>query len=216
MDKVCIDLLREFFGDFKDIIVLGSSSLEEIEVPFQIRAMQFFKFAENDLNSKYEHNLINSLSNIKRAIDCQMDTLLIAFGLYRKSKTEEWSFPRKLEVLNNLGIITPRILGKINQKRNFLEHEYRKPTKEEVEDALDVAALFLAYTKKFIQVWNDVELEKEDSSESFSLENHYAQNKIILKAYLDGKLRETIEITTNEGEYLEYLKFYVCALNKAR
>ncbi len=114
--------------------------------------MQFFKFAENDLNSKYEHNLINSLSNIKRAIDCQMDTLLFAFGLYKKSKKEEWNFPRKLEVLNNLGIITPRILGKINQKRNFLEHEYRKPTKEEVEDALDVAALFLAYTQKFLCV----------------------------------------------------------------
>ncbi len=60
-----------------------------------------------------------------------------------------------------------------------------------------------------------MEVSKKDSSESISFENRYAQNKIVLKAYLDGKFRE-MEITTNEGEYLEYLRFYVFALNRAR
>ncbi len=52
--------------------------------------------------------------------------------------------------MNSIGIISPEILKKINRKRNFLEHEYIYPSKEEVEDALDVAKLFVAYTNKYL------------------------------------------------------------------
>jgi hypothetical protein len=41
-------------------------------------------------------------------------------------------------------------LNKINKKRNLLEHEYKNPSIEEVEDALDVAILFINYTNKYI------------------------------------------------------------------
>ena len=48
------------------------------------------------------------------------------------------------------GIASPRILNKVNKSRNLLEHEYRKPKKDQVEDAIDAVTLFTKYTEKFL------------------------------------------------------------------
>jgi len=89
---------------------------------------------------------INALGNAKRAIECRIDTLLYNYCLHKKSEKEGWFFPKKIEVLRELGIAAPNILKKINKKRNELEHQYVKPTKGDVEDAIDVAELFLNAT----------------------------------------------------------------------
>ena len=89
------------------------------------------------------------ISNGKRAIENRMDSIFYKFGYFKLSK--KWNFPDKIERLNELNIIAPRILIKINKVRNFLEHEYKIPKKEEAEDALDVAILFLESTKIFVR-----------------------------------------------------------------
>lgn len=42
-------------------------------------------------------------------------------------------FPHKVDYLNEVGVFSPNISKKINQKRNLLEHEYSNPTKEEID-----------------------------------------------------------------------------------
>jgi hypothetical protein len=49
-----------------------------------------------------------------------------------------------MSVLTEIGVVAPRIVTKVVHARNYLEHEYRKPGKEQVEDAVDVATLFVA------------------------------------------------------------------------
>jgi len=49
-----------------------------------------------------------------------------------------------------MGITSPNILKKINGVRNLLEHEYKYPSKEKVEDAIDVTELFLSATERMI------------------------------------------------------------------
>ena len=68
----------------------------------------------------------------------------------KKSEKEGWNFPKKVQVLQQLGIVAPKILKKINKKRNELEHQYVKPNEGDVNDALDVATLFLAYTDELV------------------------------------------------------------------
>lgn len=91
--------------------------------------------------------IINSLSNTKRAIDSQLDSLLVGFGL--SERANKWNFPTKVNYLNNVGILSG-ILTKINKKRNLLEHEYKNPSIEEVKDALGVAKFFISYTDKYL------------------------------------------------------------------
>lgn len=117
---------------------------------YDICAKDFLDFAMEDSKGGDLRCMVNALGNVKRAIECRVDTILYSYCLYKKSEAEKWSFPKKIEILEHLGIIAPRILKKINRKRNELEHQYIEPTRDEVEDALDVAILFLAYTERFV------------------------------------------------------------------
>jgi hypothetical protein len=105
---------------------------------FDFQANEFIQFAETDLEQGTEQGLVNALSNAKRAIDCQIDTVLGCFGLLSRR-----NFPEKIKVLGELGIITPRIVRKVVKARNYLEHEFVKPEREQVEDAVDIAKLFV-------------------------------------------------------------------------
>lgn len=116
-----------------------------LEYELEIKANEFIKFAELDLQQNTDHGLVNALSNAKRAIDCQVDTILGCFGLLSRR-----SFPQKLEILHEMGIVTPRIVNKVVKARNYLEHEFKKPENEQVEDAVDIATLFVISLEKAI------------------------------------------------------------------
>ncbi len=106
---------------------------------FGISANEFIKYAESDLQQGTVHGLVNALSNAKRAIDCQIDTVLGCFGLLSRC-----NYPKKIEILRKLDIVTPRIVNKVVKARNYLEHEFKQPDLEFVEDAVDIANLFIA------------------------------------------------------------------------
>ncbi|RPJ74972.1 MAG: hypothetical protein EHM20_09715 [Alphaproteobacteria bacterium] len=106
---------------------------------FNIQAREFMKYAETDLEQGTTQGLVNALSNAKRAVDCQVDTVLGCFGLLSRR-----NFSEKIKALGQLGIVTPRIVSKVVRARNYLEHEFIKPTREQVEDAVDVAYLFIS------------------------------------------------------------------------
>ncbi|AIO49442.1 hypothetical protein DM44_758 [Burkholderia cepacia] len=104
----------------------------------------YLTFAEKDLRLGGPRGLVNSLANSKRAIDCQIFGVLHALGL-----SEPRNFPDRLERLKALGLLAPRVVKKIAQLRNVLEHQYYKPTLDEVEDALDIATLFLGTLRPY-------------------------------------------------------------------
>lgn len=113
---------------------------------FDIEAEDFLEFAKKDSEGQDLRSCVNALGNVKRAIECRIDSILFAYCLHKKSEKEGWDFPKKIEIIERLGIVAPSILKRINKKRNELEHRYVKPTPEEVADGRDVAKLFLAYT----------------------------------------------------------------------
>jgi hypothetical protein len=117
---------------------------------FEIDAKDFLEFAKEDSKGADLRSCVNALGNVKRAIECRIDSILYVYCLHKKSEKEKWDFPKKIEIIEQLGIVAPDILRKINKKRNELEHRYVKPTKEEVNDGRDVAKLFLAYTSGLV------------------------------------------------------------------
>ncbi|MCD4843133.1 MAG: hypothetical protein K8R25_01470, partial [Methanosarcinales archaeon] len=134
-------------NDFGNI-EFDSWSVRSIESPFDLNAEDFLKFAEEDIEGIEAKDRINALGNIKRAIENRVDLLHYAFGF--RNVRENGDFPTKLERLNELNIVAPRILRKINKIRNLLEHQYKLPDKEEIEDAVDIGILFIEYSNKFI------------------------------------------------------------------
>jgi len=201
----------------------SATILDVFETPFDTKPEEFLKFAEDDLRIGESKGQYNSLSNVKRAIDCQMDSILLRFCLYEISKSEKWNFPKKIDVLNKLGIISPRILQKINAKRNSLEHEYKKPTREDVEDAIDVATLFVHYTNKFLfNTPTELEISKEDEDDEFYLKVELKTNERKMKIRcnkIEGhsssdKVLWNIELLSNSEEFHEYLKWFLTSSEK--
>lgn len=124
---------------------------------FDINQYEFLEFAKNDFKNGDRQGLINSLSNSKRAIDCQVDKILLFFGINSK-KWNLRNFPSKVKLLQDIGIITPRIVEKVIRTRNILEHEYKCPKKEEVENAIDIATLFIESSNGRLNILNDLEI----------------------------------------------------------
>jgi hypothetical protein len=94
----------------------------------------FLQYAKCDLESDLAHRHVNALSNVKRALDCQLDcvrqALLGEKEISRRRKKAWGSLPRKVEALQTAGILAPPVLKKINHVRNVLEHEFQRPTPE--------------------------------------------------------------------------------------
>ena len=127
------------------------------------------------------HSLTDALSNCKRAINYQVDTILHCLGLLeniRKSKKPRYTFPKKIELLNLIGVAAPPILNKINALRNKIEHEWIIPEQNNVEDAIDVAELFFYATNKFTKLFiTGMGVEGEDI-DNFDL--YYESNRFII------------------------------------
>jgi hypothetical protein len=112
---------------------------------------QFLAQAEVDLATGGDAGGLNAVTNAKRAIVSQMDQILLTFG-YASTR---WKMPRKIETLKSLGVVVPRILRKVSSARNFLEHEYRLPTQEQIEEAVDLATLFVAAARHPMEPFAD-------------------------------------------------------------
>ena len=213
MEDFSIKSLNEFICKSKGIH-LDSWDSKDIDTPFEIKPKQFLKFAERDLNNELEHHLVNALSNIKRSIDCQLDSLLCGFGLFDYSKKKRWNFPTKVVQLNKLGLISPRILDKINKKRNLLEHDYKNPKKEDVEDALDVATLFIAYTEKFLfSAITECSPASDIEYSHLEVKLNYKEGEIVFYE-LESKNNKLIQnikkkVSSDSDEYIAYLKWFI-------
>jgi hypothetical protein len=124
---------------------------------FPIMPDEFIAFAKADLQLGNARGLVNALSNAKRAIDCQADVFILATGLNPQELGRQLGQtgitlladgrrtdgPLKFRLLQTLGVATPAIVARMRKLRNALEHDYRKPRRNEVNDAIDVAELFV-------------------------------------------------------------------------
>ncbi|MFH1079627.1 MAG: hypothetical protein V1766_05115 [Pseudomonadota bacterium] len=164
-------------------------------ITFDLMPGQLIQFAEEDLSSKKPGYLVNALTNIKRALDCQIELIIFEHGYGKQLREKQWRFPRKIAFLQDNRIIAPRILEKINKTRNMLEHEFKSPTLEQVEDAFDVVLLFIGYTENLHRVPDSITIGF-DPSTTIAFKVEFEKKNLIFKVYDDGKCTCTYQ----EGE----------------
>ena len=137
LQTTATNLLRLLSLDLDNIDIEWQGGMH-LDYTFELNPEDFIGFAEEDLKSGDIHGLVNSLSNSKRAIDCQISKTLQCFGISTNK-----NFPKKMEMLQKMGIVAPRIVRKVTRARNYLEHDFKTPEQEQVEDAIDIAILFV-------------------------------------------------------------------------
>lgn len=206
MDKV-LALIKD------ENAVWGSRGHSLIKCPFDVTPMEYIQYAEEDSLELSAKGCINAFSNAKRAMDSQIDMLLIAFVLNNLAAKKNWNIPRKLEVLNKLGIVAPRILAKFNKFRNLVEHDFVKPEQEKVEDFIDVVLLFIESTKLYlVDFLDDAEIEVEDKFDYWLGVVIDRESEIVNISYSNTK----IELKPNNEHYIEFMKYYVAVAYRHR
>ena len=128
---------------------------------FQIASRDFLMFSNEDFKSGGVRGLVNALTNAKRAIDCQTDTVLKSFGydptepfneiVSKYIRQYQVKFGKldtilKLKLLQSLDVAPSVLVSTIRNLRNLLEHQYLLPKENEVREALELANLFIGAT----------------------------------------------------------------------
>ena len=178
-----------------------------MNIPFDLLPDDFLNRAEGHLK---QGNLEDSLANSKRAIECQIDCLLYSFGLFQLSKKRRLNFPRKIEIISDLGITSPRILQKVNILRNKLEHEYKKPKLDEVEDAFDIGLLFSKYVERYWKKYRvnvGIEFYKEDKWMGADIDPE--GGFVIIVNGIGWEEPFEFSMSSSDNLYLDFLKDYL-------
>ena len=118
-------------------------------------------------------------------------------------------FPKKIEIIKELGILAPRVLLKLNKTRNLMEHHFAKPTNEQVEDFVDIVGLFIASTDKYIYNFpDDLQIESYSPEQDFwlTIQNDYKNEKIIISISNIEAPNNSISFTSRDEQYPRLLK----------
>lgn len=209
-EDITLEEILEFVKDGVNVDV--DEPILRWQSPYEIKPREFLESAECDLRQDYDHHLLNALSNAKRAITCQIDNLICMMALTDRSSKERWNFPRKIEILNRAEIISPPILSKVNRRRNLLEHEYRRPTAEEVEDAIGVAQLFISSTDRYLVGGiGRVAFYSDDGDHEIELRLDYEKRVISIEAQRGDETRRKRCVSPDSEEYVGFLAIMVGA-----
>lgn len=199
----------------------SSSILDSDPDRFEINPQEFLEYANQDIELSNNHGYINAISNVKRSIECQSDIIHFSFGIpYNKL-----DFPTKIKNLNKMGISPSVILRNINKIRVNLEHFYKIPDRNRVEEAIEIAQLFLDVTTLSLNnFWDGYiiedkevipENEHSDSTRIYnalkvSYEYEKTDKKFTLIYFKKGNIIDKINISVNDGDdYFELIKLSI-------
>lgn len=142
-------LIKTFFSNLFDLSIGGFSSGTAC-YPFDEAPLAFLNYAENELDENNPPKLANALAHAERALASQLDYFFLSYGLTEYAKVNKWGNGRKIVLLGDLGVVPDRILHKVNEARNHLEHRYQLPTYTTAVNAIDIVGIFLAATDMFL------------------------------------------------------------------
>ncbi len=187
----------------------------QIEPELEILPGDFIEYAEQDLLKKDNRSMINALSNAKRAIDCKTDMIMQSLRIPLKKLKMN-----KFEVLNELGILAPRIIEKIRKARNILEHEYKLPSYDVVSDAIDIAILYDAAAQQLFRSFPEMvhlvnigaKCGTDGNLYSDEIKIYFKNNGYEMRGIKDNNnLDQNIVISINDEMYYLITKVYVTA-----
>lgn len=171
------------------------SILENLEIPldngtgivgeipeFDYYALDYLDFAELNLARNAEaitdrdrdNELISCVSNLKRAIDCQIECFLCLWGLRDEVRKRNLGLDKKLTFLADIGIMSSRTISRFTTLRNRIEHDFQRPIVSDLESLFDLVTAVVAIlrmTSNFMRqiafgFWDN---ESEDKESLFEI-----------------------------------------------
>lgn len=215
-----LELIKDVLKiDFASTIIETDSGTS-VDCPFEFSARDFLRFSKLDFKSKDDKGDINALTNAKRAIDCQIDSALNLFGIsfdkipieseaiINLTEFHDNDLPYKLKLISALDFAPSGLISKTRALRNKLEHYYQKPKRKEINEAIELAELFVLSIENRIKMIADhfIITDRKNYKKSWSYNHRFEVNydsdkkEISLSFYDDKKLIELKTYNQNDEE----------------
>ena len=170
----------KYFLEFPDS---KCSILDNDPQVFEIGPEEFLEYAIRDFEVGDNRGFINALTNVKRAIECQSDIIHYSLGI----PYEKLNFPTKIDNIQKMGISPSVILKHINNIRVDLEHFYKIPDLNRVEDAIQIADLFLSVTTLTLNnFWDSFNILNIDGEKRYILQERDESSGLGFRFINDG------------------------------
>lgn len=137
--------LKAFIREYIEYFDYDGGTGANLDFPdFELLPHSFLEFADKELAQKeVEQHLINSITHLKRAAECQIDTFLYVCNLYKIVNKSNLGFDAKLKFLKDVQVFNSRTLSRFNTIRNKIEHEYAIPQIEDIEVYHDLVSALI-------------------------------------------------------------------------
>ncbi|MGP3791724.1 hypothetical protein [Pseudomonas sp. B392_1p] len=154
--------VRAFLKEHVYNLSVSGSSGHIVDLPeYEIHPREFLEFAEAELKDlSSNQSIVNCISNLKRAIDCQIDIFLFSLNLLSIYKKRKLGIDKKLGFIERCGMFSKYSLSRINTIRNRLEHDYQIPKIDDIYIYFDIVTAFISVLEVQLLIGgNDGELE---------------------------------------------------------
>lgn len=230
MKPTFLQLLNDLKIDLTNARIIASGGLLGSETDFELNPQDFLNFAKLDIKENTQKGYINSLTNSKRAIDCQVDEAFFKCGIdyvdfnFKDTRLIDFfcdnkDLPIKLKIIHSLNLAPSGLISKTRNLRNKLEHNYRKPEIEEVKEAVEIADLFIRSVNGMFKSLCteftlgdeksesfDKEIESEYFTKGISFQFDLDKPKFILYPFNSKDKFDEIKFDINDIEYLGFLR----------
>lgn len=128
-----------------DIYPAGSTGSNRKLLSFELMPRDFLRFAAEDLESSIIKNKVSLMSNLKRALECQLDIFFDCIHMKEIFDRNNVKFEQRIQLLSDIGMLPNKTIKKLNEFRNQLECFYQIPSVGDLEMYYEL-------------VWNVVEI----------------------------------------------------------
>ncbi|MDP2364585.1 MAG: hypothetical protein Q8M94_12550 [Ignavibacteria bacterium] len=196
-------LLRK---DILDVIQYGlAESFEDrilYNTKFELKPRDFLLLAEQSIFFTPKKDLINGVSNLKRAIDCSLDSFFNSLGILTKIKKKRVSVSDKMEFIGSLANFTPQSIKRLNKTRNQLEHDFKRPKLAEAEVYYDLVFALVLVIENLCFMHS--EMNFDDGSSIFTSQYNVHTGTILFSKIqpdenLEKNLGYSFQIGLNDG-----------------
>lgn len=191
----------------------------DIVIPIHdISPEEFLDFAENAIASESKEGMINAISNLKRALDCEMDMFFESINLKSIFDKKNLKFEKKTQFLAEIGLFPIRTINKLNSMRNKMEHEYKTP---EISDLHAYYELVWSVVKiinlylELLYVNSEIYLilYRGDDRYYFTLEHDKKKGifRFDLRDWTKGHEREEVQLVVglkNQNDVHDFIKVF--------
>lgn len=223
--------VKEFLKENVYFLDIDMSSGPIVDLPdYELHPREFLQFAEVELDDlKTRMSVVNCVSNLKRAIDCQIDIFLFALNLLDIYKKRNLGVDRKLGFIEKCGIFSKRSLSRINTIRNKLEHNYEIPKIDDIHVYFDLVFSFISileiqmliggpYCESAFKILEYPDNEEEDPKIVGNLLSEYSpKSRCHTFSWEVNGVKERYEANENElSELAAFIHYHTLLLNISR